>query len=255
LYEHWRERFYAPSARGLELEAFSARFDTVELNVTFYRMPQAATFRSWAGRVPPGFIFAVKASRYVTHTLRLREPAEPVAFLLQRAAELGSHLGPVLLQLPPDMSIDLGRLSATLDAFPRTIKVAVEPRHASWYTEGFRRLLERHGAALCLADRRGPLMPLWRTTEWGYLRFHGGRARPASCYSAAAITKSAESIHQMWGTNSTVYAYFNNDHAGCALRDAARLGRDLEQRGVAVGRVPDVPEGVVLPPATGFKAV
>jgi uncharacterized protein YecE (DUF72 family) len=218
-------------------------------------MPQAATFRSWAVRVPPGFTFAVKASRYLTHTLRLREPAEPVAFLLQRAAELGSHLGPVLLQLPPDMAIDVGRLSATLDAFPRTIKVAVEPRHASWYTEGLRRLLQRQGAALCLADRRGPLMPPWRTTDWGYLRFHGGRARPESCYSGSAIAKSADIIHRMWGTNSTVYAYFNNDHAGCALRDAARLARDLEERGVTVGRVPDIPDSVVDPRGTMIKAV
>jgi uncharacterized protein YecE (DUF72 family) len=218
-------------------------------------MPQAATFRSWAGRVPPGFIFAVKASRYLTHTLRLREPAEPVASLLQRAAELGSHLGPVLLQLPPDMAVDLGRLSATLDAFPRTIRVAVEPRHASWYNDGLRRLLECKGAALCLADRRGPLTPPWRTTDWGYLRFHGGRARPASCYSEAAIAKSADIIHRLWGTNSTVYAYFNNDHAGCALRDAARLGRDLEERGVTVGRVPDIPDSVVDPPGTMIKAV
>jgi uncharacterized protein YecE (DUF72 family) len=153
------------------------------------------------------------------------------------------------------MHIDLSRLSATLDAFPRTIKVAVEPRHPSWYTEGLRRLLERHGAALCLADRRGPLMPSWRTTDWGYLRFHGGRARPASCYSAAAITKSADLVHGMWGTNSTVYVYFNNDHAGCALRDAARLGRDLEERGVDVGRVPDIPDTVVDPPATTIKGV
>jgi len=245
LYEHWRGRFYPPASRGSELEWFSARFDTVELNVTFYRMPARATFRSWEGRVPANFVFAVKASRYLTHVLRLREPAEPVAYLLERAKELGSHLGPILLQLPPDMPADLGRLEATLDAFPPTIRVAVEPRHASWYTEDLRRMLVRHQAALCLADRRGPLMPAWRTADWGYLRFHGGRARPASCYSEAAMATWADSIRDMWDNDSTVYAYFNNDHAGCALRDAAVLGRLLVERGVPVGRLPDVPDDVV----------
>lgn len=95
LYEHWRGRFYPPSTRGSELEWYAARFDTVELNVTFYRMPSSATFRSWAARVPDGFLFAIKASRYLTHVMRLRDPRDPVAFLMERARELGPHLGPI----------------------------------------------------------------------------------------------------------------------------------------------------------------
>ena len=110
IYEHWRGRFYPPSARGSELEHYAGLFDTVELNVTFYRMPSAATFRSWAARVPEGFLFAVKASRYLTHIKRLREPEDSVKFLVERASELGSHLGPILLQLPPDMPADIPRL-------------------------------------------------------------------------------------------------------------------------------------------------
>ena len=227
LYEHWRGRFYPPAARGAELEYFAARFDTVELNVTFYRMPSSATFRGWAGRVPEGFVFAVKASRYLTHVRRLREPKEPVAFLMERAGELGSHLGPILLQLPPDMPVDLDRLAATLEAFPRSVRIAFEPRHTSWFTDGLRQLLTEHGVALCLADRRGPLMPAWRTADWGYLRFHAGRARPASCYTEPALATWAANTRELYGSTSTVFAYFNNDHSGCALRDAAVYGRQL----------------------------
>ena len=103
IYEHWRRRFYPPSARGTELELYARTFDTVELNVTFYRIPPSATFRSWAARVPKGFTFAVKASRYLTHVRRLREPRSPVGPFVDRVNELGPHLGPILIQLPPDL--------------------------------------------------------------------------------------------------------------------------------------------------------
>ena len=138
-------------------------------------MPSSATFRSWASRVPPGFTFAVKASRYLTHIRRLRDPREPVEYLMERASELGDRLGPVLLQLPPDLEVDVDGLAETLDAFPRSTRVAVEPRHRSWYTDDVREVLTDRGVALCLADRRRLLMPEWQTADWAYLRFHGGR--------------------------------------------------------------------------------
>jgi uncharacterized protein YecE (DUF72 family) len=214
-------------------------------------MPSSATFRAWAARVPLGFVFAVKASRYLTHIRRLREPREPVAFLMERAGQLGPHLGPILLQLPPDMPADLDRLAETLEAFPRSVRLAFEPRHSSWYSDGLRELLTIHNAALCLADRRAPLMPQWRTADWGYLRFHAGRARPASCYTEAALATWAASTRELYGPSPTVFAYFNNDHAGCALRDAATFGRLLVDDGVEVARLPDVPADVLAtPPAS-----
>ncbi len=217
-------------------------------------MPASKTFRAWAARVPDGFVFAVKASRYLTHVRRLREPREPVAFLMERAGELGPHLGPILLQLPPDMPADLDRLASTLDAFPPSVQIAFEPRHASWMTEDLRQLLTQRGVALCLADRRGPLMPPWRTADWGYLRFHAGRARPASCYAEAALAGWAATTRELYGPQSTVYAYFNNDHAGCALRDAAVFGRQLTSEGVEVPHVPDIDEGILqMPIATSRR--
>ena len=248
LYEHWRRRFYPPSSRAAELEYFAARFDTVELNVTFYRMPSSATFRSWAERVPAGFIFAVKASRYLTHIRRLQQPRESVGFLLDRARELGDRLGPILLQLPPDLEVDVAALAETLAAFPPDIKVALEPRHRSWFCDEVRDLLAERNAALCLADRRGPLGPSWRTADWSYLRFHGGRAAPRPCYAEHALEQWAVRLREVSSAASTGYVYFNNDHDGCALRDAAVFARALLREGFQVGRIPVVSDGVLTDP-------
>jgi uncharacterized protein YecE (DUF72 family) len=248
IYEHWRRRFYPPSARGSELERYAGAFDTVELNVTFYRMPSASTFRSWAARVPDGFLFAVKASRYLTHVRRLKEPRPSVQLLVERARELESHLGPILIQLPPDLELDLAALEETLDAFPAGIRLAVEPRHASWFVEDVRRLLAERNVALCVADRRGPITPLWRTADWCYLRFHGGRALPRSCYGPDELETWAERVEALWGRDPEGFAYFNNDGNGCALRDASAFAGALDRRGVPVLSLPVVPDDVLADP-------
>jgi uncharacterized protein YecE (DUF72 family) len=245
LYEHWRGRFYPPSERTRELEFYAERFDTVELNVTFYRMPPAATFRSWASRVPDGFTFAVKASRYITHIRRLQESKPSVQFLVERAAELGPHLGPILLQLPPDLPVDLPALEETLDAFPSDLRIAVEPRHRSWFSEDLRTLLAGRNVALCLADRYRPLMPPWATADWVYVRFHAGRAAPRPCYGERALEHWATTIDEGWGKDPTAYTYFNNDHRGCALRDSVVFAHALEAAAVSISRVPDVPPDVI----------
>jgi uncharacterized protein YecE (DUF72 family) len=237
LYEHWRGRFYPPSVRGVELEYYAARFDTVELNVTFYRLPSSATFRAWAARVPDGFVYAIKASRYVTHIRRLRDSREAVDLLMERAGELGPHLGPVLLQLPPDLPADLDHLAETLEAFPASVRVAVEPRNESWFSDEFRRLLIDHRAALCLADRRGPVTPVWRTAGWTYVRFHGGQASPRPCYGSQALESWASRVREIAAGDDDSFAFFNNDHQGCALRDAAVFARSLRTAGVDASAV------------------
>jgi uncharacterized protein YecE (DUF72 family) len=255
IYEHWRRRFYPPSARGSELELYARTFDTVELNVTFYRMPPSSTFRSWAARVPDGFLFAVKASRYLTHVRRLKDPRPSVELLVERARELGSHLGPVLIQLPPDLQVDLAALEATLDAFPPSFRLAVEPRHASWFVDDMRRLLTERNVALCVADRRGPITPLWRTADWTYLRFHAGRAAPRSCYGARELETWAERLETGWGRDPAGFVYFNNDANGCALRDASAFAKALDRRGVRVASVPLVPDDVLVDPARSVSNV
>ena len=238
-YRHWRDRFYprgVPQNRWLEY--YADRFATVESNNAFYRLPEAKTFAAWAARTPADFDMAVKASRYLTHIKRLDQPAEPVERFISRARRLGAKLGPVLLQLPPTLRADAGRLEATLDQFPAGVKVAVEFRHETWFRDEIRRLLERVGAALCLADRRGPVTPLWRTTDWTYLRFHEGRARPPSCYGAAALESWVERLVQGWGRSVEGWVYFNNDAFACALRDAAVFAGLAAKAGIEVTRIP-----------------
>ena len=138
---------------------------------------------------------AVKASRYLTHVRRLRDPAEPVRRLLDAAAGLGGRLGPVLLQLPPDLRADPALLAACLRQFPPAVRVAVEPRHPSWWTDEVREVLSAANTALCWADRGGSAVtPLWRTAGWGYLRFHEGDGDPWPSYSDAALSAWAERI-------------------------------------------------------------
>jgi uncharacterized protein YecE (DUF72 family) len=239
-YRHWRETFYPRGvAQAKWLEYYAARFATVESNAAFYRLPEAQTFAKWAERTPEDFVMAVKASRYLTHILRLNQPEEPVKLLVERASHLGGKLGPVLLQLPPSLHLELERLEQTLDAFPGDWRVAVEFRHKSWFTDEVRRVLERHNAALCLADRRGPVTPIWRTADWTYLRFHIGQSTPRPCYGREALETWLDRLRDCWSPNEDVYVYFNNDHLACALRDARVFAMAGSHHGWRATRIPD----------------
>jgi uncharacterized protein YecE (DUF72 family) len=224
-YKDWRGPFYPQHLpQRLWLEHYTQHFPTVEVNNAFYRLPERGTFAQWHDRTPEGFVVAVKMSRYLTHIKRLNEPAEPVRRFLSRAEALGDRLGPVLLQLPPNLKSNVDNLEATLSRFPRDVRIAVEPRHASWWTDDVRKVLERHHAALCWADRLGrPKTPLWRTTDWGYLRMHEGRAQPRPRYGRAAL----ETWLRRMG-NDPFYVYFNNDHAAAAITDAQTMRRLAE---------------------------
>lgn len=248
-YAHWRGGFYP---RGLApsgwLAHYAGLFDTVELNNAFYRLPERQRFAAWAEALPEGFVVAVKASRYLTHVKRLAEPAEPVHRLLERAEGLGAKLGPVLLQLPPTLRADPEALDRALAAFGRRVRVAVEVRHPSWESDATRAVLERHRAALCLADAGGPRPPRWRTADWGYVRFHRGRARPEPCYGRQALASWAGRLAELFGPDDDLYCYFNNDPAGCAPRDAHRFARALSGAGLVPSRVPSARQAPLTPP-------
>jgi uncharacterized protein YecE (DUF72 family) len=217
---------------------YSERFATVEVNNAFYRLPQKNTFAKWREETPEDFVVAVKASRYLTHVLRLRDSAEPVSRLMERAIALGPRLGPILLQLPPNLRCDPGALDATLSSFGSQARVAVEARHSSWFRDEIREVLERHGAALCLVDG-GPVdVPRWKTSNWCYVRFHKGQGRPAPCYTRSALEGWAEDLCNMWKPSEDVFCYFNNDTNGCALRDARWLAQASMRRGRTATRVP-----------------
>ncbi len=240
-YRDWRSTFYpdrTPVARWLE--TYAGGFATVESNNAFYRLPERRTFEAWAARTPADFVFAVKASRYLTHILRLRDPEEAVDRYVERASGLGAKLGPTLLQLPPRFRAEPARLERTLARFPPDWLLAVEVRDPSWDDETIRRILNDRGAALCLADRRGPLRPVWRTAPWTYLRFHEGRATPRPCYGTQALRTWARRLVELWGTDAEAWVYFNNDPRGCAPRDAAVFGRLCRSLGMTTTRVPPV---------------
>jgi uncharacterized protein YecE (DUF72 family) len=240
-YNHWRDRFYprgCPQKRWLE--HYAERFRTVESNNAFYRLPKPETFASWAQRTPADFVWTVKVSRYLTHIRRLREPAEPVQRFLSHASKLGDKLGPVLLQLPPNLKADHAALDDTLARFGKRARVSVEFRHDTWFDDETRAVLDKHGAALCLADRDSrPVSPLWRTAGWAYLRLHEGSATPHPCYGRAALRSWAQRLRDGWGGRAEAYVFFNNDPLGCALRDARTFARECERVGLRPTRVPD----------------
>jgi uncharacterized protein YecE (DUF72 family) len=247
-YEDWCRCFYPKGvAKRRWLEHYAARFQTVESNSAFYRLPKPDTFEQWAKQTPEDFVMAVKMSRFLTHVRRLGNPEEPVKRFLDHVRHLGHKLGPVLLQLPPNLHRDLDRLDAALGQFPADVKVAVEFRHETWFEDDTRRTLERHGAALCLADRESrPASPIWRSVEWTYLRFHVGNASPHPCYGRSSLNTWARRLAQEWGSQVDIYVYFNNDTRGCALRDARMFHHAATRAGLNPTRIPQADEVRVL---------
>jgi uncharacterized protein YecE (DUF72 family) len=240
-YKDWRGHFYPPGIPTTRwLEYYADSFDTVEVNNTFYRLPKAKTFGEWAARVPGRFEFAIKASNYLTHYKRLLDPEEPVDRLLAHAEPLRPRLAVVLLQLPPNLESEPARLDRTLRAFRGRVRVAVEPRHPSWFCTEVRAVLEAHSAALCLADRGSrAITPLWQTADWTYVRFHHGRSRPASCYGTRALKTWVARLADVFGPSVDGYVYFNNDAHGCAVANAATFARTAARAGLEVSRVPE----------------
>jgi uncharacterized protein YecE (DUF72 family) len=240
-YRDWRYRYYP---RGLAqtrwFEKVMHDFRTVELNVTFYRLPRAEVFAGWYARSPNDAVITVKASRYLTHIKRLRDPAPSVAMLMDRVAPLRGKLGPVLVQLPPDLQVDVEALDETLRAFPPSVRIAVEPRHPSWWTDDVRRCLEAHNAALCWADRKGAITPLWRTADWGYLRFHEGATDPWPFYTDTELAAWARTLAEVFpDASDDVCVYFNNDPGCAAIDNAITFAAAASAVGLAVTRVPE----------------
>ena len=242
-YKDWSGILYPRDVpHRLWLETYAAAFATVEVNAAFYRLPKRETFADWRARTPEDFTMAVKASRYLTHIRRLRDPAEPVRRLMAAASALGPRLGPVLLQLPPTLVADPSDLDACLRCFPVGQRVAVEPRHESWWVPQVRQVLERNGAALCWADRGShPVSPLWRTADWGYVRLHQGRGAGFH-YGSRALEHWVERIQDTWAPEATIHVYFNNDMGGAAVDDAIAFARTARHVGLEAGRVSETLE-------------
>jgi uncharacterized protein YecE (DUF72 family) len=229
-YRHWRRRFYPDGLPNASwLGHYAERFRTVEVNASFYRLPERATVERWADTVPPTFVFVFKASRYLTHIRRLRDPEEPLRRMYDVIAGAGSKLGPVLFQLPPTLRRDDGLLGAFLERLPREPRSAFEFRHASWFADEVFEALDSSGAALVHPDRPGVRVDVPTVGGWSYLRFHEGR-RTGPRYRRAKLRAYAAAIAGVSARD--VFAFFNNDAEGAAVLDATTLIELLEERRV-----------------------
>jgi len=238
-YADWAHRFYDGVPQRRWFEHCMAFFQTVELNVSFYRLPRQETFAGWQRRSPDDAVITVKASRYLTHIRKLQEPAEPVARLMSRAMALGHKLGPVLIQLPPTLPVDLWALAATLDAFPAGTRLAFEPRHGSWWVDEVRNLLADRGVALVWADRGGnPYGPMWRTADWGYLRLHYGDAQVPPNYHRHTLGVWAARLAATYGDHEDAFVYFNNDGRCAAVDNAVTFAEEVRRVGRTATRTP-----------------
>lgn len=230
-YRHWRGEFYPPELPATRwFDYYSSVFDTVEINNSFYRLPDAPVFESWRRHAPPGFIYAVKASRYLTHNKKLTDPEEPLRRFFERARKLREKLGPVLYQLPPHWKANLERLATFLAILPKRVRHVIEFREPSWYSEPVLSALENHNVALCLHDMPRSAPERRSVGPFLYVRFHGFDAKYGGRYSDAHLVDWADWLTQRLEEGRDVYAYFNNDVGGHAPRDALRLRRLLEDR-------------------------
>ena len=225
IYRHWRGVFYPPKLRIKDWFAHYAQsFDTVEINNSFYRLPSEKAFAAWARQAPPNFLYAVKASRFLTHMKKLKDPEGPLELILGRARLLGAHLGPVLYQLPPYWHCDVARLRSFLALLPTDLIHVFEFRDPTWYTDAVRDALTEHSVCFCIHDLRGAPCPEWITGPAVYVRFHGPTERAyAGAYPPAHLRRWAKRIGGYLEAGRNVFAYFNNDDAGHAVNDAIAL--------------------------------
>jgi uncharacterized protein YecE (DUF72 family) len=223
-YKQWVGDFYPPRFPPAKmLGRYAREFHTVEINNSFYRLPEEKTFRDWGNTVPAGFLFAVKASRFLTHIKRLKDADDSIKLFFSRARHLGTHLGPVLFQLPPNWKADPGRLREFLELLPRKHSYAIEFRDETWYTPQIYGLLRQHNIALCVHDWHSAPWAQELTADAAYVRFHGTGGRYAGNYPDDLLQDWAIRI-QTWATRvSQVYVYFNNDVGGHAVRNARTL--------------------------------
>lgn len=224
-YKHWKGPFYPekmPESKMLQF--YCERFDTVELNNSFYRLPTPEAFDCWRDATPPNFVFAVKASRFLTHNKKLKDPENALENLLPRAARLEKKLGPVLFQLPPKWRVNVERLEGLLAILPRDVRYAFEFRELSWITPQVNDVLIRFRSAFCIYELAGYHSPLDVTSDFAYVRLHGPAAgKYQGSYSDAKLGEWAARIENWAKELKAIYIYFDNDQAGYAANNALTL--------------------------------
>lgn len=232
-YSHWRGPFYpADLGHEFQLAYYAEHFDSVEINSTFYRLPERKLLKAWYDTVPGNFVFAVKASRFITHMKKLSTPANTARSFFRRIDVLGDKLGPVLFQLPPRWHCNRERLASFLASLSRDFHYSFEFRDSSWLTPAIYDLLARHGAALCFYELAGYRSPMVVTSTLIYIRLHGPDGPYQGRYDKRALGRWAKKIRAWSAEGRSVCCYFDNDQLAYAALNALELAR-------MVGRMKD----------------
>lgn len=228
-YEHWKELFYPPGLpKSKWFEHYARQFDTVEINNTFYHQPKEQSIQRWHKIAPEGFLYSVKANRFITHIKKLKDVSEPLERFFDGINLLKRKLGPVLYQLPPSLHIDLDRFGDFIRLLPKRKIAVFEFRHKSWYCDDTYKLLEKFGAGFCIHDMPGKESPKVVTSNTVYIRFHGTAGRYSGNYPKSQLHDWAKWIKDKSKKVSGVYVYFNNDTHGYAIKNAKQLKEFLK---------------------------
>ena len=229
-YDHWKGPFYPSGLPEKDfLGYYAGRFGTAEINNSFYRLPERKTLLRWRSAVPDDFVFSVKASRYLTHMKKLKDPKEPLERLFDRVDALEDKLGPILFQLPPRWRSNPERLEGFLEALPEGRRYAFEFRDRSWFDEKNYELLRSHGSSFCVYDLDGTISPEEITADFAYVRLHGPDGPYRGRYGAERLARWAGTFSAWLKEGLDVYCYFDNDEAGYAAQDALELARMMEE--------------------------
>ena len=230
-YDHWVGPFYPQGMKSRDFLPFYAQhFAIAEINNTFYQLPQPETLADWREATPPDFEFACKASRFITHMKKLKDPEDSIRRFFEVIEALGGKLGPILFQLPPSWRVNLARLEAFLAALPRSRRYAFEFRDESWFTAGVYEALARHNAAFCIYDIAGRSAPVEVTADFSYVRLHGPEEEAyRGRYDGRTLSGWARRFLGWRDEGRDVYCFFDNDEKGYAALDAMRIQEMLER--------------------------
>jgi uncharacterized protein YecE (DUF72 family) len=229
-YDHWVGAFYPQDLPdGAFLEYYADHFGTAEINNSFYRLPEKKTLVRWRDAVPEYFVFSLKASRYLTHMKKLKDPREPLERLFERVSVLGTKLGPILFQLPPRWRLNAERLEGVLKILPENHRYAFEFRDYSWFDGDVYGLLAKHRAAFCVYDLDGRTSPKEITADFAYVRLHGPDGPYRGRYGAKRLAGWADVFSTWLKEGLDVYCYFDNDEAAYATQDALRLQKMMTE--------------------------
>jgi len=230
-YDHWKGPFYPDDLAQKEwLGFYGNRLRSVEVNNTFYQLPEKKTLRAWSEAVPSDFVFSVKASRYITHMKKLKDPERSLKRFLDAVEALGDRLGPLLFQLPPSWHVNAERLERFLDALPDALRTTFEFRDPSWFDDDILELLRSHGAAFCVYHLAGRLSPKEVTADFVYVRLHGPGDKYEGSYDQETLSGWAGAFTSWARRGLDVYCYFDNDDSGYAAQNAVSLADMLDAR-------------------------